>query len=211
MKVTLESSTPDPEQVIGKAAGICYGKTDFTEGRVKGVIRNKHLACLRFAYANIRIEGLSIGAGRQMVRHKFISGIDEDGFDQNLVDDDHSFLQQSTRYVEKLNFTYVTPQTIIDAAGMEQEYQALMLRSSDVYSLLLEHGVPKEDARNAIPLGATTEIEATGNFQAWYDFLYGDAGRLQKGAQWEIRLVAQQVEQLLSEIFPYGFGEGRVR
>jgi len=210
MKVTLESNTPNPEQVIGKAAGICYGKTDFSPGRVKGVIRNKHLACLRFAYANISISGLSIGAGRQMVRHKFISGIDEDGFDQNLGDDDNSYLQQSTRYVDKSGFNYVVPESWI-TAGLAPAYKQFMARSAVEYDLAIANGIPKEDARNVIPLGATTEIEATGNFQTWFDFLYGDAGRLQKGAQWEIRQVAQEVETLLESVFPYGFGKGRIR
>jgi len=60
-----------------------------------------------------------------------------------------------------------------------------------------------------LPLAVTTEFNVVGSLQAWHDFLYGNAGRLQKAAQGEIRAVAQEIERQLAEACPELFGESK--
>lgn len=59
-----------------------------------------------------------------------------------------------------------------------------------------------KDARYVLPNACHTKMNIVGNVQAWYDFLYGDAGRLQKAAQWEIRAIAIEIEKHLASIAP---------
>ena len=197
----IEDCTRNPKNVIGQKAGICYGKYNLSDRRVEGVLANKHLACLRFAYATFTVK-MSIGAGRQLVRHKFLDGVERDL--------DFGFLQQSTRYTNKSGFQYVVPESW-KTANMEAEYINFMAISAELYDVAIKAKVPKEDARNVLTLGASTELAAVANYQARHDFLYGDAGRLDKAAQWEIRYIAEEIEKHLESIFPFGFGPNRIR
>jgi thymidylate synthase (FAD) len=72
------------------------------------------------------------------------------------------------------------------------------------YNELRELGVSKEDARYVLPAGVTTELNVSGNFQAWRDFL---KLRTHNAAQEEIREVAKQIGYQLYRIAPNIFSE----
>jgi len=185
VEITLLDYTDDSEYKIGKFASICYDSKTDREAclkRAAHVVHNGHLACLRFAYATFKVEGISRACSHQLVRHKHLD-----------------YLQRSQRYCKEGSQGFVYPGTAYDSA-ISGAYQSAMAH----YNSLLELGVKKEDARLVLPAGVTTELNVTGNFQAWRDFL---KLRTHDAAQKEIREVALEIGRQLYTIAPRIFQE----
>ena len=185
MQVTLLDYTPEPEYKIGLYASICYDSKADKEScirRAAHIVNNGHLACLRFAYATFNVKGISRACSHQLVRHKHLD-----------------YLQRSQRYCKDDDAEFVHPGTAHDTL-ISSAYQSSMAR----YNELLQLGVKKEDARYVLPAGVTTELNVSGNFQAWLDFL---KLRTEKHAQAEIRQVAKEIGKQLYSIAPNIFRE----
>lgn len=186
MKVVLKYATPDIERNIAECASICYdSKVTKPEQLVKRLKHDSHFATFRFGSVVFEISEMSRAASMQMLRHKFLD-----------------FLQRSQRYVKEFGFEYVTPPEIKDNPTARVEYNYLMREAELVYTRLVGWGIKAEDARYVLPNACYTKMNVTGSIQAWWDFLYGDAGRLQPKAQWEIREFAQEIERQLKIIAP---------
>ena len=176
MKVSLLDITDDALYKIGFYSSVCYDSNVEREAcirRAKHVAQKGHLACLRFATATFKIEAISRVCSHQMVRSKHLD-----------------FLQRSQRYVEETDPKFVYPTSDTDSR-VSTLYQA----AYTLYKDLLKEGVKREDARFVLPNGGTTELVVTGNFQAWLDFI---KLRADKHAQWEIRDVAKEINNILS-------------
>lgn len=176
MHVELLHVTPNSLEFIGKCAGICYNSSPDPKASVKRAVSCKdkgHLATLRFAHATFHISGITRICSHQFVRSKHLD-----------------FLQRSQRYCNESETQFVVPNTTM-ASLITDSYQA----SLDTYNKLIEAGVKKEDARFVLPNGGTTELVVTGNFQAWVDFI---KLRADTHAQWEIRQVAKEINNILS-------------
>lgn len=187
MKIKLLMSTP--QELIGECAKICYatkafkdGGKDITSQLVHG---HGHLAALRFAYATFSIEEISVACQNQIVRSKHLD-----------------FMVQSKRYVSlaKGGFKFIMPK------GLNEQQQNLMEMhwedATSRYSDLLASGVKKEDARAVLPANTSTNMNITGNLQAWWDFMIL---RLNPHAQAEVREVAQEIFKLLASAYPQVF------
>jgi thymidylate synthase (FAD) len=132
------------------------------------------------------IAGVSRSLSHQFVRHRI--GI--------------SFEQQSQRYVkfkqEKLGF--VMPESW-KRAGLEDEFSALLDKTSELYARALKAGIPAEDARFVLPNAAPTNFHVMVNFA---ELLHICDLRLCVRAQWEIRrmvaLMRAEVKKVLPEI-----------
>jgi len=180
MKVELLQITPDALNFIGDCAGICYNSKRDIVSNTKRAISCKdkgHLATLRFAHATFHISGISRVCSHQFVRSKHLD-----------------FLQRSQRYCEEDVPKFVYPGTTSDT-NISSLYQT----AYRVYQDLLRAGVKKEDARFVLPEGTQTELVVTGNLQAWLDFIHL---RADKYAQKEIRLVATEINNILSKECP---------
>lgn len=181
-QVTLVDHTTNPEETIGRFAAICYDSDTSSSScvrRAASCVNKGHLATLRFAYATFLIEGISRAGSHQLVRSKHLD-----------------YLQQSQRYVNQTNATFVYPQ-------LDSRSEAILARHYDscirVYDALIARGIKKEDARFVLPAATTTSLYATGNFQAWKDFI---KLRATKEAQWEIRDIAYEVSNQLHRLAP---------
>lgn len=177
MKVELLNITPDALAFIGKCAGICYNSNQDREPSIKRAISCKdkgHLATLRFAHATFHVSGISRACSHQFVRSKFLD-----------------FLQRSQRYCSEEDTQFIYPGTSEDfkISGLYQKAHA-------VYKELIAAGVRKEDARFVLPEATETELIVTGNLQAWLDFI---KLRADKHAQWEVRSVAKEINNILSK------------
>ena len=134
-----------------------------------------------FAIANV-----SRSLSHQFVRHRI--GI--------------SFEQQSQRYVkfkaDKLAF--VMPESW-ERAGMREEFEGLLDKTSDLYARALKAGIPAEDARFVLPNAAPTNFHVMVNFA---EMLHICDLRLCVRAQWEIRrmvaLMRAEIKRVLPEI-----------
>lgn len=184
MKIELLDYTPDAEYKIGLYAAECYDSNKEREAclrRAKSCKDSGHLATLRFAYATFRVSGISRICSHQLVRHAHLS-----------------YLQRSQRYVAEKEVAFIDP------ASREQLpphlaawWSTLQDSAEELYLRLVNDKVmKKEDARFILPQGCDTSITVTGNLQAWLDFVNL---RTDKHAQWEIRNVALEIQNLLRE------------
>lgn len=193
MKVELIHITPDPEAFIGEQAAECYDSKTDRESCIKRAahcVGSGHLATLRFAYAIVRVSGISRVCSHQLVRVAH-AGI----------------LQRSQRYVKETSVEFVDPPALAQIDGesaLIDEWYAIQARAEHLYLTLVEDGhMRKEDARYILPQGCTTSLRIAGNFQMWLDLL---KNRTDKSAQWEVREAMTEVKRQLAERAPGIFG-----
>jgi len=191
MQVFLVDYTRDPEVKVGQMAAICYDASLEQEACIRRAAKCKdsgHLSTLRFAYATFNVRGISRICSHQIVRMAH-AGI----------------LQQSQRYVDSSEITFIRPPAL-DAASdkLQTLWQKLEALSIGVYGEAMAEGIKKEDARFALLHSAETELNLCLNFQGWRDFL---TNRLHPAAQWEIREVAERIRNHLVSIAPNIFGD----
>jgi len=67
------------------------------------------------------------------------------------------------------------------------------------YHILLDKGCPREIARSVLPVGTYSHMFATSNLRSWFHFLQQ---RLHEHAQYEIRIYAEAILEILLELFP---------
>lgn len=187
MNVDLIFITPDPEAHIGEQAAECYdSKTDRDSclRRAGHCVDSGHLATLRFAYATVRITGISRVCSHQIVRVAH-AGI----------------LQRSQRYVKETSVEYIDPPALADLPReMRERWEHIQTEAERVYLQLVNSKLmKKEDARYILPQGCTTSLRITGNFQMWRDLL---GNRVTKHAQWEVRDVGIEIKRQLAEHAP---------
>lgn len=182
----VELLTHTPEHLISDNAKVCYKNTSDKDITHSLVYNHKHLAVLRFAFAIISVENVSVACQNQMVRSKHLD-----------------FLVESKRYVsaDKGEFSFIYPDTVTDTSS-KAIFRMQWDNSIEMYKLLIEKGVKKEDARAVLPINTSTNLRAAGNLQAWMDFC---KLRLNSHAQKEIRDVASAVYDLLAEVYPQVF------
>lgn len=176
MQVKLLQITPDAANFIGDCAGICYNSPRDRDANLRRSASCKdkgHLATLRFAYATFHISGISRICSHQFVRSKHLD-----------------FLQRSQRYCKEEEADFIYPTN-----GKGEVYEEVYTFTLDAYRELLARGVKKEDARFVLPEATQTELIVIGNFQAWLDFI---KLRADTHAQWEIRKVAKEINNILA-------------
>jgi thymidylate synthase (FAD) len=88
-----------------------------------------------------------------------------------------------------------------ERAGMREEFEGLLDKTSDLYARALKAGIPAEDARFVLPNAAPTNFHVMVNFA---EMLHICDLRLCVRAQWEIRrmvaLMRAEIKRVLPEI-----------
>lgn len=132
---------------------------------------------------------------------------------------DHAWNEISLRYVDASDFHFYTPDgfrkqsednkqastddLVKDPDGLLMaEYKNHCQKALDLYHRLLEHGVAREQARGVLPLNIYTEFYWTVSLQALVNFIHL---RTHAGAQYEIRLFADALQQLAQDVVPVSF------
>lgn len=190
MKVVLKYITPNTESFIGEMAAICYNGLIDKSANIRRAAKcadDGHLSTLRFANAVFGIYNISRVCSHQLVRSKHLD-----------------FLQRSQRYCkEELD---IEDFTIPNVANSYQKDCIIIHNEAcnNLYNSLLKDGWKKEDARFVLPEATHTDMNVTGNLQAWMDFI---KLRTHKAAQWEIREVATQINNILARECPHLFKE----
>ncbi|MEM7819311.1 MAG: FAD-dependent thymidylate synthase [Candidatus Aenigmatarchaeota archaeon] len=190
MKVKLLAYTPNPEKICGIAARLCYKniktidelEKNITEDEIKksldACLKSGHHSVIEHASFTFGIEGVSRALTHQLVRHRIAS-----------------YSQQSQRYVDKKNFEYIIPPSIKANKKLKEKFENFM--KNIPYEEFLE--VPKEDARFVLPNACDTKIIVTMNARSLYNFF---KLRCCTHAQWEIRMLANKMLELVKEIAP---------
>ncbi len=161
-----------PEKIIELSARTSYKSfSRMGEGTEKKLIahliRLGHLSVLEHASATFMVKGISRACTHQLVRHRLAS-----------------FTQESQRYVNEKNFTYVVPDAMREHEEAYKIFEELMKNAANAYSTLIELGIKKEDARFVLPNATTSEIVISANFREWLHII---GLRVSNEAQWEIR------------------------
>lgn len=192
MKVTLVRYTPDPEQLCGEAAAICYdGKNPMRSLQV--AMDGGHESVCEHATFTFYIEGVSRVLLAQLTRHRLAS-----------------FSVQSQRYCGVDPMDVVIPQTIIEKRFLGS-INELLKHANDVYQAMVQEGVPEEDARYFTFQAGKTRKFVTMNARELRHFF---SLRCCNRAQWEIRELANEMLRQCKEVAPVLFadaGAGCVR
>lgn len=197
MEVTLLYHTPDPERAVATAARLCYAPVGAAElmetmsdERVRSVLRtimsSGHFSTLEHASYTFAIDGVSRALTHQLVRHRLAS-----------------FNQQSQRYVTFSDeLETVEPPTVVDDPIAHAAFQEAVESAFKAYRVLVDAGVPAEDARYLLPNAAATKIAVTMNIR---ELLHLFELRCCNRAQWEIRGLADRMLELVMPTAPYIF------
>ena len=192
MKVDLIRYTIDPDGIAGEAAALCYnGKKPAKSLDV--ALDGGHESVIEHSVFTFRIEGVSRVTLAQLTRHRLAS-----------------FSVSSQRYIKIIDADFVTPQTIIDHAWQDN-YKSEIMRDLTLYTMMVNDGVPCEDARYVLPQAFTCNIMLTMNARELRHFF---SLRCCTRAQWEIRELANEMMKLCKEVAPVLFadaGPGCVR
>ena len=172
MQLDIIYATPDPIQIISKAAGTSFNKDDVKPSRVIHCFNQKHMSVFEHVGCTFKIEGISRACSHQLVRHRMAS-----------------FVQQSQRYttVEGDDW-YVIPPKIASNDVLKNIFELDMSRSMVDYKYALESGIKAEDARYMLPEATKTSLTVSMNVRELFHFFNL---RLATDAQWEIRDMAQ--------------------
>jgi len=169
MRVKLLSKTENMFEVIS-----WVWQCSRSQGPVKMHVRSDEVDQMMELFFNILEEGIPIAEmidfiflledipislREQLVRHRIGAKVDDRvGIDHVPDLADSSFWSQSMRVLDMSNFEYFTPDTVKENLYTISIYQKAIESARHAYKTLVENGVPKEDARNVIPLGATHRI-----------------------------------------------------
>jgi len=191
-EVILLAITPDCEGVIERAARTCYLSGDkIDEGSaaklIGSLIRRGHFSVLEHATATFKIKGGSRSFTHQLVRHRLAS-----------------YSQQSQRYVDESNFSWVEPRTIRENPAAHEMFTSLMEQVRETYARFKRMGIPNQDARFVLPNAVQSEIVLTANFR---EFRHIFKLRCHRSSQWEIRRICLQMLKILREKAPAVFGD----
>ena len=72
-------------------------------------------------------------------------------------------------------------------------------KALESYNMLIDLGVPREQARGVLPQNLMTKFYMTGNLRNWLHFV---KLRIDNHAQYEVQLIGKQVLEILKDKFP---------
>lgn len=171
MKVTILESTPQPIDVISRAAGCCYGKRDASYKRAASCYKSGHLGVFEHACVTFLVEGISRSCSHQLVRHRMAS-----------------YCQLSQRYKRvdtSKDDWFVIPDAF--SGDFRAAFVDSVTAAGEEYNAALKAGVRPEDARYLLPECCKTDVVVTMN---WRELFHFWDLRTDERAQWEVRDLA---------------------
>jgi thymidylate synthase (FAD) len=174
-----------PDEIFGRAVegSIPLEKQRELIGRV---IESGHGSTIEHVVFSFAITGVSRTLSHQLVRHR--AGV--------------AFDQQSQRYVSYARgASTMMPGTIADAdPGLRTRFEEQVEGALEVYTELLDAGIPGEDARFVFPNATRTNLVMTANLRA---LIHMSGLRLCTMAQWEIRRLFQLIRHEVFVVSPF--------
>jgi thymidylate synthase (FAD) len=157
MSITIwDYTVRDPLNMIGMAAGICYGSdvSDPEKNKKRAIdcIEANHGRVMEWPDVYCTVDEYSARCLREAMRH--IVGT--------------STLQASTRYIKYDNFDLVSN---VNNEAHQKLFDECRDYLREAYNNLIEAGVSKEDAANVLPLGMTSKMVWKINLRALIHFM----------------------------------------
>jgi len=174
-------------QVTG-TEGIVEGmKTSRRKSKIENIPRKifnwGHWSVLEHSLMTVKISNISRAATHQLVRHRI----------------GNSYTQESQRYFDPLVEPdwFIIPPRIKKNPELKKYYDEARQKEAAEYRFYREQGIPKEDARFCLPNACKTVVTWTFNMSSLIWFL---EQRIKKDAQWEIRLLAEKLLDIVMSI-----------
>lgn len=206
-KVELIAYTPNPENVVARAARLCYASEGGDDNKFLRKLRAiGHESPFEHVSFTFQIEGISRACSHQLVRHRIAS-----------------YSQKSQRYVNENGFDFITPPAVKAIPEAKSEFDRIIAEITSGYEKvadlltmyhikqLVSEGndekttaskarkMANEDARFLLPNACETKIIVTMNARSLFNFF---RLRCCNRAQWEIREVANEMLRQCKEVAP---------
>lgn len=183
----LPETTKNPITLMGARAGCCWNAniTDDEKNYKRGLdcIESGHGRVMEFVNVEMIIDGYSAKVLREYYTH---------------IGGSPTRLQASTRYINYSKgdgFNYTTPKSI-DTNGCWLVWSELMNTINDTVKLLIDEGVPVEDATMALPLAYSSKMVDKRNLRNLVDM---SRQRMCSRAYWEYRELFNDICNALRE------------
>lgn len=183
----LPETTKNPITLMGARAGVYWGAnvSDDEKNYKRGLdcIKSGHGRVMEFVNVEMIIDGYSAKVLREYYTH---------------IGGSPTRLQASTRYINYSKgdgFNYTTPKSI-DTNGCWLVWSELMNTINDTVKLLIDEGVPVEDATMALPLAYSSKMVDKRNLRNLVDM---SRQRMCSRAYWEYRELFNDICNALRE------------
>lgn len=205
MKVELVEFYGGDERVVESARVSTQGSgsrepQQGVQGLIRFLMREQHHVPFEHSGFTFYIEA-PIFVTRQILKHRTTSISEESG--RYRVLDQEFYVPGPDRPLKQIGKTGDYEfETEVDPAFSDDIDQTMRLASrisADCYDVLLEHGVAKEVARMILPVNTYSSLYLTMNARNALHFL---KLRTDPHAQYEIRQVAHQMEDIFAEKMP---------
>ena len=152
---------------------------------IKDVINSGHHSIAEHCSFTFAIQNLSRGAAQQLTRHRIAC-----------------YSVQSTRYNNMENVGYFESDVYQKNEEAKRIYEDSVNSAAGCYQKLISLGIPKEDARDILPLSLNSNLIMTMNCRELIHFI---GVRTCKRAQKEIRDLANKILKICQEHLPEVF------
>jgi thymidylate synthase (FAD) len=166
---------------------------------IRYLAKHKHMSPFGHAFLSFHVKA-PIFVARQLVKHKFLRWNE---ISRRYVDDEPEFYVPDVwrgRSADKKQGSDGVV-TLYEDDPMRQAYPPTEMNGFilETYEYLLDQGVAPEQARMLLPQSTMTEFYWSGSLDA---FAAMCVLRLKNDTQFETRLVAQQIDEVMSSLFP---------
>ena len=162
---------------------------------IRYLAKHRHISPFGHCFVSFHVK-TPIFVARQLVKHKFLRWNE---VSRRYVDDEPEFYVPDTwrgRSADKKQGS----EGVVNLSYNDEDYLGpLWEAGNDVYQYLLSLGVAPEQARMVLPQSTMTEFYWSGSLDAFADMCNL---RCKEDTQYETRLVAQQIDRAMLELFP---------
>ena len=197
--VSLIHTTPDAEQLIAYMARVSNPNNQDnpqSERLIRYLIKHKHWSPFEMVNMCVQIE-TTRSVAAQILRHRSFSFQE---FSQRYAQVAEPAILPKLRRQDTKNrqnsIDNLDP-VLIDEFNLKM--QSLFELSENLYTEMLNVGVAKECARDVLPLSTPTKLYMNGTLRSWLHYCDLRCGN---GTQYEHKLIADQVKNLIQNEFP---------
>jgi thymidylate synthase (FAD) len=197
--VSLVHTTPDAEQLIAYMARVSNPDNQDnpeSERLIRYLIKHKHWSPFEMVNMCVQIE-TTRSVAAQILRHRSFSFQE---FSQRYAQVTEPALIPKLRRQDTKNrqnsIDNLDPVTVDE---FNIKMNSLFELSESLYNEMLAAGVAKECARDILPLSTPTKLYMNGTLRSWLHYCDLRCGN---GTQYEHKLIADQVKNLIDQEFP---------
>lgn len=203
---------------VVNAARVSFGKTsklvctnlvlgtyDMSKGDKKLIqylAKHKHISPFGHAFASFHVKA-PIFVARQLVKHKFLRWNE---ISRRYIDDEPEFYVPDVwrgRSADKKQGSSSEGvegyESLFEFEGIEGDVYSTNQDCVDLYNHMVSSGVAPEQARMVLPQSTMTEWYWSGSLDAFADMCQL---RCKSDTQFETRLVADQINEIMKPLFP---------